>query len=134
MSFASALALSFNNLMTKKGRTFLTAFAGSIGIIGIALILSLSDGTQNYIADTEESTMGSYPLTINATSMDMASMMTSMMGTSDELSAPNESGAIESKDLITDMVSGVAKWCDGKTTWRPSRRGSTRTRATSRAS
>ncbi len=108
MSFASALALSFNNLMTKKGRTFLTAFAGSIGIIGIALILSLSDGTQNYIADTEESTMGSYPLTINATSMDMASMMTSMMGTSDELSAPNESGAIESKDLITDMVSGVA--------------------------
>lgn len=108
MSFASALALSFNNLMTKKGRTFLTAFAGSIGIIGIALILSLSDGTQNYIADTEESTMGSYPLTINATSMDMASMMTSMMGTSDDLSAPNESGAIESKDLITDMVSGVA--------------------------
>ena len=108
MSFASALALSFNNLMTKKGRTFLTAFAGSIGIIGIALILSLSDGTQNYIADTEESTMGSYPLTINATSMDMASMMTSMMGTSDELSAPNESGAIESKDLITGMVSGVA--------------------------
>lgn len=108
MSFASALALSFNNLMTKKGRTFLTAFAGSIGIIGIALILSLSDGTQNYIADTEESTMGSYPLTINATSMDMASMMTSMMGTSDELNAPNESGAVESKDLITDMVSGVA--------------------------
>lgn len=108
MSFASALALSFNNLMTKKGRTFLTAFAGSIGIIGIALILSLSDGTQNYIADTEESTMGSYPLTINATSMDMASMMTSMMGTSDDLSAPNESGAIESKDLINDMVSGVA--------------------------
>lgn len=108
MSFASALALSFNNLMTKKGRTFLTAFAGSIGIIGIALILSLSDGTQNYIADTEESTMGSYPLTINATSMDMASMMTSMMGTSDDLSASNESGAIESKDLITDMVSGVA--------------------------
>ena len=108
MSFASALALSFNNLMTKKGRTFLTAFAGSIGIIGIALILSLSDGTQNYIADTEKSTMGSYPLTINATSMDMASMMTSMMGTSDELSAPNESGTVESKNLVTDMVSGVA--------------------------
>ena len=108
MSFLSALSLSFNNLMTKKGRTFLTAFAGSIGIIGIALILSLSDGTQNYIKDTEESTMGSYPLTINATSMDMASMMTSMMGTSDELSEPNESGAVESKDLIVDMVSGVA--------------------------
>lgn len=108
MSFISALSLSFNNLMTKKGRTFLTAFAGSIGIIGIALILSLSDGTQNYIKDTEESTMGSYPLTINATSMDMASMMTSMMGTSDELSSANESGAVESKDLVTDMVSGLA--------------------------
>ena len=108
MSFLSALSLSFNNLMTKKGRTFLTAFAGSIGIIGIALILSLSDGTQNYIKDTEESTMGSYPLTINATSMDMASMMTSMMGTSDELSSANESGAVESKDLVTDMVSGLA--------------------------
>ena len=108
MSFRSALALSFTNLMTKKGRTFLTAFAGSIGIIGIALILSLSDGAQNYIADTEESTMGSYPLTINATSMDMASMMTSMMGASDEVSSANTSGAVESKDLVTDMVTGVA--------------------------
>ncbi len=65
MSFRQALALSFNNLMTKKGRTFLTAFASSIGIIGIALILSLSSGTQDYIKETEESTMGSYPLTIN---------------------------------------------------------------------
>ena len=108
MSYLSAIALSFTNLMTKKGRTFLTAFAGSIGIIGIALILSLSDGAQNYIADTEESTMGSYPLTIQKTSMDMASMMTAMMGTSDEASAENTSGAVESKDLVTDMVSGVA--------------------------
>ena len=108
MSYLSAIGLSFNNLMTKKGRTFLTAFAGSIGIIGIALILSLSDGAQNYIADTEESTMGSYPLTIQQTSMDMASMMTAMMGTSDEVSSANTSGEVESKDLVTDMVSGVA--------------------------
>lgn len=109
MSYLSAIGLSFNNLMTKKGRTFLTAFAGSIGIIGIALILSLSDGAQNYIAGTEESTMGSYPLTIQRTSMDMASMMTVMMGTSDEASSANTSGEVESKDLVTDMVSGVAR-------------------------
>ena len=109
MSYASAVALSFTNLMTKKGRTFLTAFAGSIGIIGIALILSLSDGAQNYIAETEESTMGSYPLTIQETSVDMASMMTSMMGTAESSAAENTSGEVESKDLVTDMVSGVTE-------------------------
>ena len=108
MSYLSAIALSFNNLMTKKGRTFLTAFAGSIGIIGIALILSLSDGAQNYIADTEESTMGSYPLTIQQTSMDMASMMTSMMGMPEDATRENTSGEVESKDLVNDMVSSVA--------------------------
>ena len=109
MSYLSAIALSFNNLMTKKGRTFLTAFAGSIGIIGIALILSLSDGTQNYIADTEESTMGSYPLTIQETSVDMASMMTAMMGSGEDRQAENDSGEVESKDIVTDMVSSVAE-------------------------
>ncbi|MBM6868897.1 ATP-binding cassette domain-containing protein [Collinsella tanakaei] len=108
MSYLSAIALSFNNLMTKKGRTFLTAFAGSIGIIGIALILSLSDGAQNYIADTEKSTMGSYPLTIQQTSMDMASMMTSMMGMSEDATRENTSGEVESKDLVNDMVSSAA--------------------------
>lgn len=108
MSFRSALSLSFNNLMTKKGRTFLTAFAGSIGIIGIALILSLSSGTQDYIKDTEESTMGSYPLTINQTTMDMSSMMSSMMGTaeSQEKSAPKDD--VTSRNIITNMVSGIA--------------------------
>ena len=108
MSFRSALSLSFNNLMTKKGRTFLTAFAGSIGIIGIALILSLSSGTQDYIKDTEESTMGSYPLTINQTTMNMSSMMSSMMGTaeSQEKSAPK--GDVTSRNIITNMVSGIA--------------------------
>ena len=108
MSYLSAISLSFTNLMTKKGRTFLTAFAGSIGIIGIALILSLSDGAQNYIAKTEESTMGDYPLTIQETSIDIASMMTSMMGTAGDAAAENTSGEVESKDLVTDMVTSVA--------------------------
>ena len=106
MSYLSAIQLSFNNLMTKKGRTFLTAFAGSIGIIGIALILSLSDGAQNYIAETEETTMGSYPLTIQKTSVDMASMMSAMMGTGDTKGeAPK--GTAESKNIVTDMVESI---------------------------
>lgn len=79
MSFLTALALSFNNLMTKKGRTFLTAFAGSIGIIGIAAILSLSNGVNNYIAKTEEEALTSYPLTITKSSFDIASLMTAGM-------------------------------------------------------
>ena len=106
MSYLSAIQLSFNNLMTKKGRTFLTAFAGSIGIIGIALILSLSDGAQNYIAETEETTMGSYPLTIQKTAVDMASMMSAMMGTGDTKGeAPK--GTAESKSIVTDMVESI---------------------------
>ncbi len=75
MSFATALALSFNNLRTKKGRTILTAFAGSIGIIGIALILSISNGVSNYIADIQRDTMTSYPITIEAQTIDLSSMM-----------------------------------------------------------
>lgn len=75
MSFLTALSLSFNNLRTKKGRTFLTSFAGSIGIIGIALILSLSNGVNTYISDLQKSTMTSYPITIDAQSMDLSSMM-----------------------------------------------------------
>ena len=79
MSFFTALALSLNNLMTKKGRTFMTAFAGSIGIIGIALIMSLSSGAQDYIDRVQEDTLSSYPLTIEGTSIDMTTMMTTMM-------------------------------------------------------
>ena len=75
MSFLTALSLSFNNLRTKKGRTFLTSFAGSIGIIGIALILSLSNGVNTYISDLQKSTMTSYPITIEAKSMDLSSML-----------------------------------------------------------
>lgn len=75
MNFFTALSLSLNNLMTKKGRTFLTAFAGSVGIIGIALILSLSSGMQNYINKAEEDTLSSYPITIEDESIDMSSLM-----------------------------------------------------------
>lgn len=73
MPFKTALSLSFNNLKTKKGRTFLTAFAGSIGIIGIALVLSLSSGMQNYIADTQQNMLSSYPITIQSKSVDVMS-------------------------------------------------------------
>lgn len=75
MSIFTSLALSFNNLKTKKGRTLLTSFAGSIGIIGIALILALSNGVNNYIADVQKDTMTSYPITINAQDMDLTSVM-----------------------------------------------------------
>ena len=80
MSFFTALSLSLNNLLTKKGRTILTAFAGSIGIIGIALILSLSTGVQNYISSIEEDTLASYPITIENSTIDFAGMMTNLMG------------------------------------------------------
>ncbi len=75
MGFLTALGLSFNNLMTKKGRTFMTAFAGSIGIIGIAAILSLSNGVNNYIADTEEQALTSYPITITKSSFDFSGLI-----------------------------------------------------------
>lgn len=75
MSFKTAFGLSLNNLMTKKGRTILTAFAGSIGIIGIAVILSISTGVQNYIDKTEEETLSSYPITISETTIDMSSFI-----------------------------------------------------------
>lgn len=93
MSFLTALALSFKNLMTKKGRTFMTAFAGSIGIIGIAAILSLSNGVNNYIADTEEQALTSYPLTITKSSFDLASLFGSSMGVEDDEGEEEESNA-----------------------------------------
>ncbi len=80
MSFFTALSLSLNNLLTKKTRTLLTAFAGSIGIIGIALILALSSGIQNYIDQVQEETLASYPISIQAETMDMSSLVTGLMG------------------------------------------------------
>ena len=79
MSFLTALSLSKNNLLTKKARTILTSFAGSIGIIGIALILSLSNGVQTYINAVQEDTLSTYPLTINETTTDLQSMVEAMM-------------------------------------------------------
>lgn len=104
MSFFTALSLSFHNLLTKKGRTLLTAFAGSIGIIGIALILSLSNGVQSYINKVEEDTLSSYPITIEEATMDMGSMMESLMGDrtgKEEL----EDGKIYSREIMNDMMS-----------------------------
>ncbi|WP_165171351.1 ATP-binding cassette domain-containing protein [Adlercreutzia sp. ZJ242] len=96
MSFLTALSLSFNNLMTKKGRTIMTAFAGSIGIIGIAAILALANGVNNYIKSVEEETLSVYPLQIMSTGLDMTSMMVSnMAGGDDGAGAEGEGGADE---------------------------------------
>ena len=111
MRFTTALSLSRNNLMTKKGRTFLTAFAGSIGIIGIALILSLSNGIQTYIDRVQEDTLSSYPLTIEAESVDMSSMVTTLMGVhspNKEGEAQHERDAVYSNNIMYDMMSSFA--------------------------
>ena len=106
MSFFTALSLSLNNLMTKKGRTFLTAFAGSIGIIGIALILSLSSGMQNYINRVEEDTLSSYPITVQEETLDMASMMTSLVDETEE--TEHEDGKIYSRNIVNNMLSTIS--------------------------
>lgn len=106
MSFFTALSLSLNNLMTKKGRTILTSFAGSIGIIGIALILSLSRGMQTYINRVEEDTLSSYPITVQEETIDMASMMTSLMGYTEEIE--HEEGKVYSKNIVNDMLSTIS--------------------------
>ena len=103
MNFFTALGLSLNNLMTKKGRTILTAFAGSIGIIGISLILSLSKGVNNYIEKVQEDTLTSYPLTIEKQSVDMGSVMASLMDKSKN--TEHENDAIYSNDIMTGMMS-----------------------------
>ena len=103
MKFLTALSLSLNNLMTKKGRTILTAFAGSIGIIGIALILSLSNGVNNYIAKVQEDTLTSYPLMIEKNSVDASTLMKSFMG--DSSNDDHKMDAIYSNNIMTDMIS-----------------------------
>ncbi len=108
MSYLTALSLSLNNLMTKKGRTFLTAFAGSIGIIGIALILSLSTGINNYIDDVQEETLSSYPITIEAETVDMSSLMSSIMGVrAEENEKPREDGRVYSSSILYDMLNSM---------------------------
>ena len=106
MSPLTSLSLSFNNLLTKKARTLLTAFAGSIGIIGIALIISLSAGVNQYIDDTERSTLSEYPLQILSSGMDLTSMLTSGSPTSASGTTAEE-GMVPVRQLITQMVAGI---------------------------
>ena len=104
MSFFTSLALSFNNLKTKKGRTFLTSFAGSIGIIGIALILSLSNGVNTYIKSVEEETLSEYPLKINKSGIDLTAMLSDKTKTED--SRKNTDG-INVTNMLTSMFSTI---------------------------
>ena len=106
MSFLTALSLSFNNLRTKKGRTILTAFAGSIGIIGIALILSLSSGVQKYIDKIQEDTLSNYPLTIQQESADMTAMLTAF-GSVLSASEGAEANEIVEQQMIAQMFSQI---------------------------
>ena len=105
MSFLTALSLSLNNLMTKKARTFLTSFAGSIGIIGIALILALSSGIKAYINEVQEETLSSYPIQIEAEQMDMGSLITSMMGTQDKSSHGTD--AVYASSVMYDLANSM---------------------------
>ena len=110
MSFFTALSLSLNNLMTKKTRTILTSFAGSIGIIGIALILSVSTGVQNYIDRVQEDTLSSYPITINAQEVDMTSLMTSLRDTANgNAEAGHELDAVYESKIMYEMMNSMNK-------------------------
>ncbi len=108
MKFLTAFHLSLNNLMTKKGRTILTSFAGSIGIIGIALILAISTGVQNYINKVEEDTLSSYPITIEKSTIDMSSMMESMMGEKEVNTENQEKGKVYSSDIMDEMLTTLS--------------------------
>ena len=108
MSFFTALSLSFNNLMTKKTRTILTAFAGSIGIIGIAMILSISNGIQLYIDRVQRDTLSSYPITLQAEAIDISSMVSSMTGNSDSEEHEDKS-KIYSNDIMGYMINTMVK-------------------------
>ena len=107
MSFFTALSLSFNNLLTKKARTLLTSFAGSIGIIGIALILSLSSGIQAFIDNIQEDTLSSYPIVIEEEALDMTSMMVSMMSVAEE-GQNREDGKVYANTVMYDMMATVS--------------------------
>ncbi|MBQ7386307.1 MAG: ABC transporter ATP-binding protein/permease [Ruminococcus sp.] len=107
MSFFTALSLSFNNLLTKKARTLLTSFAGSIGIIGIALILSLSSGIQAFIDNIQEETLSSYPIVIEEEALDMTAMMASMMSMA-ESGQNREDGKVYANTIMYDMLETVS--------------------------
>ena len=107
MSFMTAMSLSFNNLMTKKGRTFLTSFAGSIGIIGIALILAVSTGVNAYIHSIEENTMSSYPIQIQQNTLNASSMMSSLMQSAQQPNEPRDPNKIYSTEVMVTMMSSM---------------------------
>ncbi|MDE5780267.1 MAG: ABC transporter ATP-binding protein/permease [Lachnospiraceae bacterium] len=111
MSFLTAISLSFNNLLTKKGRTFLTAFAGSIGIIGIALVLALSSGVQNYITKTEKEALANYPLTITKESSDFSEMFSAMSGMKEKDTTGRDDNIVYSNNMmgtmLNTMIAGV---------------------------
>lgn len=110
MSFLTALGLSFNNLMTKKGRTIMTAFAGSIGIIGIAAILALANGVNTYIANVEEETLSEYPLQIQSTGFDMTSMMVGAAAEGSDAANGEEGDGndrVKVINMVTNMLSSV---------------------------
>ncbi len=106
MSFWTAFKLSLNNLFTKKGRTVLTSFAGSIGIIGIALILAVSQGTTGYINYVQETTLSSYPITIETESMDLTSLMESFMGI-DSNSSAHDKDAVYENPILIEMANAL---------------------------
>ena len=118
MSFFTALSLSFKNLLTKKARTFLTSFAGSIGIIGIALILSLSSGIQAFIDGIQEDTLSSYPIVIEEEALDMTTMMASMMSIQSS-NAEHEDGYVYANTVMYDMLKTISGSATNKNNLKP---------------
>lgn len=108
MSFKTSLGLSLTNLLTKKGRTFLTAFAGSIGIIGIALVMSVSYGFNEYIKQIQADALTSYPMTINRSSIDTSALLSGVLGSSDNGEKYPNSNVVGSNDSLTDLISSFA--------------------------
>ena len=108
MSFKTALSLSFNNLLTKKGRTILTSFAGSIGIIGIALILSLSSGMNNYISKVESDALSSYPISVQETTFNATEFINSLMVSNNE-NTNKDDDKIYSNDILVNMLTTMSK-------------------------
>ena len=107
MSFATSFGLSLKNLFTKKGRTLLTSFAGSIGIIGIALIYAVSFGTTGFINELQEDTLASYPLTIEATTVDVSTLMQTFMGVAQENAEVKELDRVYSESVMVDLVTAL---------------------------
>ena len=107
MSLTTSFMLSLKNLITKKGRTALTAFAGSIGIIGIALIFAVSQGTSSYIQYIQEDTLSSYPITLTASTVDMATLMETFMGMGKEQEGEHDLDQVYSKSVLAEMVNAL---------------------------